>query len=125
MCHGSGENKKFTERGIQKLILCASTRGDTEIQAKLQGILDRDGDASIECHKGCYCTYTSKEKIERFKKAQKRKADDEGCRVSTRSRTHVADSGGLIINLTEYSVVNSVCPWIIDIRIDGIVFVDA
>ena len=61
--------------------MCASARGDKDLQIKLQDIIDRNGNnASIECHKGCCCTYTSKQKIGRVKKAQKRKADDEAAK---------------------------------------------
>ena len=94
VCHGGGEETKFTEIGIKKLISCAKSRGDGDLQAKLQNIIDVGGDAaSIACHKGCYCTYTSKEKIERVRKSQKRKAEDEGVRTTTRSHTKVADKG--------------------------------
>lgn len=94
VCHGGGQETKFTENGIRKLILCAKSRGDGDLQATLQNIIDVGGDAaSITCHKGCYCTYTSKEKIERVRKSQKRKAEDEGVRTTTRSHTKVADKG--------------------------------
>ena len=94
VCHGGGEEQKFTEVGIRKLILCTKARGDGDLRAKLQDIIEGGGGAaSIVCHKGCYCTYTSKEKIERVKKSQKRKAEDQGVRSTTRSHTKVTDKG--------------------------------
>jgi len=93
VCHGGREETKFNEIGIKKLISCAKSRGDGDLQAKLQNIIDGGDAASIACYKSCYCSYTSKEKIERVKKAQKRKAEDEGVRTTTRSRTKVADKG--------------------------------
>ncbi|CAB4025349.1 Hypothetical predicted protein [Paramuricea clavata] len=95
VCHGGGEEKRFTESGIHKLILCAHSRGDVDTKAKLQDIIDVDGNAaSIVCHKGCYCTYTSKEKINRVKNSLKRKAEGECVRVATRSFQAQADDNG-------------------------------
>ena len=94
VCHGGGEEKRFTERGIHKLISCAHSRGDVDTKAKLQDIIDVNGNAaSIVCHKGCYCTYTSKEKINRVKNSLKRKAEGECVRVATRSFTQADDNG--------------------------------
>ena len=94
VCHGGGEDKKIAEVGIRKLISCAIYRGDGDLHDTLQDILDGGGDAPcIVCHSGCYCTYTSKEKIERLKKAKKRKAEDDVMKVTTRSYTAVADNG--------------------------------
>lgn len=93
VCHGGQEKVSFTVVGIKKLISCAKSRGDRELETKLQNIVDTDGnEANISCHKGCYCSYTSKEKIERVRKSQKRKADDEDVRT-TRSQTKMADKG--------------------------------
>lgn len=94
VCHGGGEQKKFTEGGIKRLISCANARGDVDVRDKLQKIIDDGGGdaANIVCHKGFYCTYTSKEKIVRVN-SQKRKAEDEGVRVTTRSHTKTADNG--------------------------------
>jgi hypothetical protein len=65
-----------------------------DTKAKLQDIIDVDGNAaSIVCHKGCYCTYTSKEKINRVKNSLKRKAEGECVRVATRSFTQADDNG--------------------------------
>ena len=94
VCHGGGEEKRFTERGIHKLFSCAHSRGDVDTKAKLQDIIDVDGNAvSIVCHKGCYCSYTSKEKINRVKNSLKRKAEGEYVRVATRSFTQADDNG--------------------------------
>ena len=94
VCHGGKEKTTFTVNGIKKIISCAKSRGDGELQHKLQNIIDADGDAaSIACHKGCYCTYTSKEKIKRVIKSQKRKAEDEGVKTTTRSHTQVVEKG--------------------------------
>ena len=97
VCHGGGELKKFADQGIKTLISCAKARGDEELRAKLQDIVDGGGDAvRIECHKGCYCTYTSKQKIERLRKSQKRKAEDDCVTVTTRSRTQATGSGAFV-----------------------------
>ncbi len=81
VCHGSGEEKKFWEHGIMQLISCARIRGDGDFESKLQDIMDGGGSGdgggdspSVVCHGGCYCSYTSKQKIERFKKGQNRKS---------------------------------------------------
>ena len=67
VCHGGGEEKRFTKRGIHKLISCAHSRRDVDTKAKLQDIIDVDGNAASIV---CYCTYTSKEKINRVKKTK-------------------------------------------------------
>ena len=93
VCRGCGEDTKFTESGIKKLISCAKIRRDVELQTKLQDITNVGaGAASVVCHKGCYCTYTSKQKIDRIVKSHKRKAEDDGIMV-TRYLTQLADNG--------------------------------
>ena len=56
-------------------------------RAKLHDIMDDDGGDAPVCHSGCYCTYTSKAKIEKFKKSKKRKAEDAVVRMTTRCHT--------------------------------------
>ena len=49
MCDGGGDYKKFTDKGgIKKRILCATSRRD--FRAKLQDIMDDDGDATTHKH---------------------------------------------------------------------------
>ena len=62
-----------------------------ELQTKLQDITNVGaGAANVGCHKGCYGTYTSTEKIDRIVKAHKRKAEYECIRV-TRYLIQLAD----------------------------------
>lgn len=71
---------KFKYQAIEKLIQCATERHESDTRLRLQSILDAQGnDASIELHKNCYCSFTSKENIRKNTIARKRKdgfADD-------------------------------------------------
>ena len=93
VCHGGGVKKSFSKGGIDKILSAAKVREDRELSVQLRSLLETRGDtATIVCHHGCYCTYTSKEKIDRLKKAQKRKADGECIKV-TRLHTRSVESG--------------------------------
>ena len=68
---------------MKRLIECATERHDNESRSKVQAILDSQGEhASVEVHKNCYCSFTSKDNIKKFV-AKKRKGDstdfDEAC----------------------------------------------
>ena len=94
VCHGGGDWKKITDQGIKTLVSSSKARRDEEFCTKLQGIVDGGGDAAcIECHKGCYCSYTSKQKIERLHKSLKRNAQGECVVATTRSRAQATGSG--------------------------------
>ena len=76
VCHGHGSYKTVKVKGINTLKQRAQERGDTDVKDKLVDILDRQGDqSSVECHSGCYCSYTSKEKLNKCL-AKKIKTDD-------------------------------------------------
>ena len=57
------------------MIQRSKERGDDDVHVKLQAILDSQGEnSSVECHKTCYCTYTSKQNVAKYI-AKKRKED--------------------------------------------------
>ena len=63
LCNVNGSHQTFRVQGINKLIQCSKERGDI-IHIELQTILDSQGElASVECHKTCYCTYTSNNNV--------------------------------------------------------------
>ena len=65
----------FRLQAIRKLLECATERNDGETYSIIQGILDAQGEeASLELHKGCYCSFTSKHHIKKLA-AKKRKCD--------------------------------------------------
>ena len=73
-CNKSGQLNTFKLQAVKKLIECAVERHDYEIHDKLQGVLDSHGQqASVELHKNCYCSYTSKDHIKKLV-SRKRKA---------------------------------------------------
>lgn len=77
-CSVTGPLTTFKKPGLLKAIDCAIQRQDEETRSALQSILDTKGDqASVEVHKSCYCSYTSKTHIERCIR-KKRKGDIEG-----------------------------------------------
>lgn len=60
-CKSSGSLKTFKIQAVKKLIECAAERGDGETYDNLQTILSSQGEqASVQLHKTCYCSYTSK-----------------------------------------------------------------
>ena len=64
----------FKVQAIKKLIECAIARYDDETRTKVQAVLDSQGEqASVELHKSCYCSFTSKDHIKKLV-ARKRKA---------------------------------------------------
>ena len=73
-CSNSGSLKTFKIQAVKKLIECSVERGDDKTSAILGAILNTQGDkASVELHKSCYCSYTSKEHVKKF--VMKRKAE--------------------------------------------------
>ncbi len=45
----------------------SSAEGDDDIHIKLQALVDSDGQGThIECHKTCYCSYTSKQNVVKY-----------------------------------------------------------
>lgn len=74
-CSRSGQLKTFKLQGVKRLIECATERHDNETRSRVQAILDSQGEqASVEVHKNCYCSFTSKDNIKKFV-AKKRKGD--------------------------------------------------
>lgn len=77
-CSSYGPLQKFKLRGIQKLIECARERHDDYTQNRMQAIWDSQGDeASVELHKNCYCSFTSKVNVAVKKKADNSTEKDE------------------------------------------------
>lgn len=74
ICNDKGCYKTFRAQGINTLIERSKERGD-DVHVKLQAIVNAHGDdAFIECHKTCYCSYTSKQNIAKYL-SKKRKED--------------------------------------------------
>ena len=72
-CSKSGPLNTFKLRAVKKVIECAIERHDDATRSNIQAILDIQGEqASIDLHKNCYCSYTSKDHI-RHLVAKKRK----------------------------------------------------
>ena len=66
-CKKSGPLQQFKLRGVKKLLDCAVERNDDDIRNKIQTILDSQGeDASVELHKSCYCSFTSKDHVNKL-----------------------------------------------------------
>jgi len=73
VCNLQGPHHTFRVQRITTLIQRSRERGDNDIQIKLQAILDAQGDqATVDCHKTCYCSYTCKTNVARHV-AKKRK----------------------------------------------------
>ena len=73
-CRRSGPLIIFRVKAVRKLIECTTERHDDETHSKLQAILDSQGEqASVQLHKNCYCSFTSKDHIKKLV-ARKRKA---------------------------------------------------
>ncbi len=72
-CSKPGPLKTFKLRAVKKVIECAIERHDDATCSKIQAVLDSQGEqASIDLHKNCYCSYTSKDHIRNLV-AKKRK----------------------------------------------------
>ena len=66
-CSNSGQLQTYKKQGLLKVIECAFQRQDGEMRTTVQAVLDSQGEqASMEMHKNCYCSCTSKEHIKRF-----------------------------------------------------------
>ncbi len=73
-CFKSGQLKTFKLQGVKRLLECVTERHDNETQSRVQAILDSQGEqASVEVHKNCYCSFTSKDNIKKCV-AKKRKS---------------------------------------------------
>ena len=112
-CSGCGSLQLFKVRGIKKLIDCATERHDDKIRTTLQSTIDSQGEqASVELHKSCYCSYTSKDHIRKV--VLKKKLDvsidsDEPPSARTRrSQVHEFDFKKQCLFCTE--VCNAVDP---------------
>ena len=123
VCHDGGVKKSFSKGGIDKILSAAKVREDRELSVQLQSLLETHGDtATIVCHHGCYCTYTSKEKIDRLKKHKNVRL------MVNVSRLHGCIHGllrvvRLNINVIAYFVVKSVYQEMVSTQTDGSVFV--
>ena len=72
-CSQSGPIKTFKDEAIKNVIRCAIERHDSVTRSKMQLVLDSQGEhASVQLHKNCYCSFTSKDHIRR-EVAKKRK----------------------------------------------------
>ena len=76
MCDGGGDYKKFTDFGLNYMILW------------MMVVMPQP--TSTVFHRGYCCTYMSKDKIYRFQKSKKRKATDTVVMMTTRSHSEVA-----------------------------------
>ena len=66
-CRRSGPLIIFRVKADRKLIECATERHDDETRSKVQAILDSQGEqASVQLHKNCYCSFTSKDHIKKL-----------------------------------------------------------
>jgi len=75
ICREKGPHQTVRVQGIRTMIQRSKERGDDDVHVKLQAILDSQGEnSSVECHKTCYCTYTSKQNVAKYI-AKKRKED--------------------------------------------------
>ncbi|MCG7883058.1 MAG: hypothetical protein JAY96_15870 [Candidatus Thiodiazotropha endolucinida] len=76
------------------MIECALQRQDDELRSAVQAILDTQGEnASMEMHKNCYCSYTSKVHIKRYlaKKRKEDRADSDDAPAARMRRSQVTD----------------------------------
>lgn len=74
-CSGKGPCQTFKVQGINTLLERSKQRGDEDVHDKLKATLVSQGDgASVDCHKNCYCTYTSTKEVAKTL-AKKRKDD--------------------------------------------------
>ncbi len=77
-CSRSGPLTVFKICGILKLIACAIELHDDETRQSMQSILDSEEDnASVELHKGCYCSFTSKNHVENLRRKKKLQGSEE------------------------------------------------
>ena len=74
-CSKSGQLNTFKLQAVNKLIESATDRHDDATRIRIQAVLDSEGEqATVELHKGCYCSFTSKTHIKQLV-AKKRKDD--------------------------------------------------
>jgi hypothetical protein len=72
-CSSPGPHTTFKLQAVKKLIDCATERHDNETRHRMQTMLDSQGEqASVELHKTCYCSFTSKSNVKK-RVAKKRK----------------------------------------------------
>jgi len=93
-CSKSGQLTKFKLQAVNKLIQCAAERHDDETRDKLLTILNSQGEhASVELHKNCYCSFTSKDHIKKLvtKKRKDGSIDSDETPVSRIRRSQVTD----------------------------------
>lgn len=91
-CNKSGQLNTFKVQAVKKLILQWNVM--TEICDKLKSILKSQGEqASVNLHKNCYCSYTSKEHIKRylFRKRKASQADITEASIARVGRSQVSD----------------------------------
>ena len=73
ICNRSDQLQAFKVNAIKRVIECATARHDDDTRKSMQKLLDEHCEqASVNLHKNCYCSYTSKSHIGRYV-AKKRK----------------------------------------------------
>ena len=90
ICKGKGEYKIFKSRGIKTLIQRSKTKADG-FHIQLEALLNESGeDVSINVHKSCYSTYTSKEKLTKHLTLKRKHSSTDQLNVRI-SRSQVPD----------------------------------
>ena len=75
ICSRSGSLQRFKLRRVVRLIECATERHDDATRNRIQAMLDAEGEqASVQIHKLCYCSYTSKHHVTKL--TAKKQTDD-------------------------------------------------
>ena len=73
-------NKRFDKTcrkaGIETLIRCAKERDDDSVLCGLDEVLSSNVEPNLELHKSCYCTYISKDKLEKLGKKRSKDAEE-------------------------------------------------
>uniref|UniRef100_UPI00358E0907 uncharacterized protein n=1 Tax=Myxine glutinosa TaxID=7769 RepID=UPI00358E0907 len=88
-CCEKGSLQVFKVAAIKKIIQSSKDRGD-DIHQKLEMLLETGDSATIECHKNCYCSYTSKQNIAKY--LAKKRRDGFPSSVNEEPRTRVRRS---------------------------------
>ena len=93
-CSKSGPLQTFKLQAVKKIIESSILRHDDETRNRMQAIFDSQGEqASVELHKNCYCSFTSKDHIKKLV-AKKRKdglIESDDAPVARMRRSQVID----------------------------------